>query len=569
MELREGISGIRQFLSPSTTYQRPVLAVFSAVLLVQIFALISPLLSQLIVDHAAGIAGYGESTYIVLGYGLVVMTAALAELVRGLWVNAILARLEADAHPRAYSAVFGGFTRNALQLNTSEVISRFQSLRTTHQVAGNILIEGVVDALYVVTILAALVIYDSVIALVALLSVAAYFVARMLMGKRLVKTTREIAQAEAAQVAYLRDEVEAHQSVRFFGAHGGRLSTWDALVVRRLEKEVVRARATAYLRCIQQLSIGTISVITIAVGAHRVGAGELTLGAMFALVGLTFAMSTRVTLLTERLSSLDVLGVHWRRFRELAHERTRPPSDFIRLRAPAIGEASGVLINRLRVDFEDHHVLNLNSVVFPIGKLAVIIGRSGEGKTTLVRAIAGLITATEMDMAYVASDFSSNSGRDLCLNELQWSNHCSACFQGDSLFDGVSIAQNIACYDKVLDLARVEDAARFACIDADIRHEFGGYQALVFRQRLSEGQVQRLMLARALYRRPRVLLLDEVTSALDERTERDIISAVKNSGATVIAVAHRKQWIDAADEVHELSAGQLRLVRKQEDLRGH
>lgn len=565
MALRESLGGIRQLLEPPAMYRRSIASILSAALLVQVLALVSPLLSQMIVDHAAGLAIHGDAFYIVFGYGLVLMTAAIAECIRSLWVNAVLARLEADAHPQAYSVVFGSFSRDALQLNTSEVISRFQSLRTAHQGVGNILVEGVVDSLYVVTILAALVVYDSLIASAAASAVMIYFAARLLVGRRLTKVTREIAQADASQVAYLKDEVDAHQSVRLFDAHLGRRADWNDLVTRRLRKEAERARTTALLRCIQQFSIGAISVITIAVGAHRVGIGELPLGAMFALIGLTYAMFTRMTVLTERLSSLDVLNVHWRRFRELAHRPSQPRRALVRLCDPDAGWQPGLHIHDLRVAFAGRTVLDLKPVVFPRGKLTVIVGRSGEGKTTLVRAITGLVPCESLEMSCVAQAADTDTSLDSVWNEREWSRHCAACFQGDALFEGIPIAQNIACYDAALDMERVERAARSACIEADIVRLLGGYHAPTAVQKLSEGQAQRLLVARALYRAPLVLLLDEATSALDEHTESAIIENVKGLGVTVIAVAHRPQWIRAADAVLRLSNGSLRFVSPKED----
>jgi ATP-binding cassette subfamily B protein RaxB len=382
---------------------------------------------------------------------------------------------------------------------------------------------------------------------------------RLLVGRHLSRTTREIAQTDAAQVNYLKDEADAHQSVRFFNAHEGRLGGWTTLVGRRVQKEAARARTTAYLRCIQQFSVGAISVITIAVGVTRVSAGELSLGAMFALVGLTFAMFSRVTMLTERLSSFDLLGVHWRRFRELAHSDQPTPAGFVAVRPGTPTKGSGVYLNRLKVDLGGRTILNLEPVACAVGKLTVVTGRSGEGKTTLIRALAGIVPTVTADVELVF-DWPSDAVRHGVLSVREWSSQCSACFQGDALFENVSIAQNIACYDPIVDAVRVAFAARLACIATEIETVLGGYDGPVVARIMSQGQAQRLLLARALYRTPKVLLLDEATSALDEAMERQVIENVMKTGCTVIAVAHRKQWIRAAHQVYDLSNGMLHSV---------
>jgi ATP-binding cassette subfamily B protein RaxB len=122
-----------------------------------------------------------------------------------------------------------------------------------------------------------------------------------------------------------------------------------------------------------------------------------------------------------------------------------------------------------------------------------------------------------------------------------------------------TIAENIAFFDAPLDFDRVQEAARQACIDADILALPMRYNTLITdaRANLSSGQIQRLLLARALYRQPQVLFLDEATSHLDKGTEESILSVVKQLPMTRIVVAHRRETISTCDHVLALEDGVL------------
>jgi len=132
--------------------------------------------------------------------------------------------------------------------------------------------------------------------------------------------------------------------------------------------------------------------------------------------------------------------------------------------------------------------------------------------------------------------------------------------QDDRLFTG-SIADNISFFDTRPDLPWIEECASQAAIHDDITHLAMGYHTLVGDTGLglSGGQKQRILLARALYRRPRILVLDEATSHLDILHERNVNDSIKALQLTRIIVAHRPDTIAMADRVVVLDQG--RIVR--------
>jgi ATP-binding cassette subfamily B protein RaxB len=189
------------------------------------------------------------------------------------------------------------------------------------------------------------------------------------------------------------------------------------------------------------------------------------------------------------------------------------------------------------------------SLTIPAGQSVAIAGASGGGKTTLVNLLLGVYSPQHGDIRIDGVPLDQ-------LGVAQWRNQVATVMQDDVLFAG-SIADNISFFDPVPDLAWLERCAGMAAIHDDIAKMPMAYQTLVgdMGSTLSGGQKQRVLLARALYRRPLVLILDEATSHLDITRESDVNQAIASMPLTRIVVAHRQQTLASVDRVVELENG--------------
>jgi ATP-binding cassette subfamily B protein RaxB len=187
----------------------------------------------------------------------------------------------------------------------------------------------------------------------------------------------------------------------------------------------------------------------------------------------------------------------------------------------------------------------------PAGSLVAIVGPSGAGKTTLMRLLLGLLTPQggSLEIDGVALNGSSLAN---------WRARVGAVMQDDYLLSG-SLADNIAFFDSHPDQQRIEQAARFAQIHDDISRMAMGYHTLVSDMgvALSSGQRQRMLLARAVYRNPDMLILDEGTANLDNQTEEVLARSIAAWPITRIAISHRPALVRLADIVLEVDDGKV------------
>jgi ATP-binding cassette subfamily B protein RaxB len=194
----------------------------------------------------------------------------------------------------------------------------------------------------------------------------------------------------------------------------------------------------------------------------------------------------------------------------------------------------------------DPYVLKNLTIEIPEGKSVAIVGPSGCGKTTLAKIILGLLRPTEGRIWKGSIDTAK-------VSLSAWRSRVNAVMQDDQLFAG-SIIDNICFFDESPNYERVTEVAKLACVHKDIERMNMGYNTLVgdMGTALSGGQKQRPLLARALYREPEIVVLDEATSHLDVKLEKAINNAINTLIMTRIVIAHRPETIASCDLVINL-----------------
>ena len=295
------------------------------------------------------------------------------------------------------------------------------------------------------------------------------------------------------------------------------------------------------------------NILITVMAATAVINGNITLGAMLAIQYIVGQLSSPVDQLMSFINSFQDVKISLERINEI-HESKDEDSKNNQLNK--FNSEKSIRIENIDFKYDIYASKNtLDGVSFdiPEGKVTAIVGASGSGKTTLIKLMLG----------YYPVMFGSISIGRQNINEYNlkwWRRQCGVVMQDGVIFSE-SIARNIAVDDGEVDVERLEQAARIANIHDYIMGLPLKYNTQIGRDGvgLSQGQKQRILIARAVYKNPSFIFLDEATNALDAKNERAIVENLNEfyKGRTVVIVAHRLSTVKNADQIIVLDNGKV------------
>lgn len=295
------------------------------------------------------------------------------------------------------------------------------------------------------------------------------------------------------------------------------------------------------------------NIIITVLAATAVINGQMTLGAMLAVQYIIGQLNSPVEQFMTFIYSLQDVKISLERINEI-HEGKNEETKTNQIRT--FGAGKHITINEICFKYDPHAsktILDNVSFNIPEGKVTAIVGASGSGKTTLIKLLLGYYPV--MAGSIYLADKNINQ-----YNLKWWRQHCGVVMQEGVIFSE-SIARNIAVDDGDIDIERLEKAARIANIHDYVMGLPLKYNTLIGRDGvgLSQGQKQRILIARAVYKNPDFIFLDEATNALDAKNERAIVENLDKfyKGRTVVVVAHRLSTVKNADQIIVLDGGRV------------
>lgn len=281
--------------------------------------------------------------------------------------------------------------------------------------------------------------------------------------------------------------------------------------------------------------------------------GQITLGAMLAIQYIVGQLNSPVEQFMSFIYSLQDVRISLERINEIHKGENEETNEN---QAMAFGAEKSIKINGIDFKYDPHAVkktLDGVSLFIPEGKVTAIVGASGSGKTTLIKLMLGYYP--------VMAGAISIAGRNINEYNLKWwRRHCGVVMQDGVIFSE-SIARNIAVDDGEIDMERLERAARIANIHDYVMGLPLRYNTNIGRDGvgLSQGQKQRILIARAVYKNPDFIFLDEATNALDAKNERAIVESLDEfyKGRTVVVVAHRLSTVRHTDQIIVVDGGKI------------
>ena len=297
------------------------------------------------------------------------------------------------------------------------------------------------------------------------------------------------------------------------------------------------------------------NILVTVMAATAVIEGEITLGTMLAIQYIVGQLNSPLEQLMSFIYSLQDVKISLERINEIHGNKNE---ECMSSNKSSFGDSEDLSINLNSLDFKynphnDDYTLHNVSFDIPQGKVTAIVGASGSGKTTLIKLMLGYYPSLSGDI-YIAGENLNN------YNLKWWRRQCGVVMQDGVIFSE-SIARNIAVDDGEIDKERLVKAAEIANIHDYIMGLPLKYNTKIGRDGvgLSQGQKQRILIARAVYKDPQFIFLDEATNALDAKNERAIVENLNEfyKGRTVVVVAHRLSTVKNADQIVVLDAGKV------------
>lgn len=537
--------GFRDFWSSMTGLKRSLLMLAVLSLLVQVFALISPYYIQLVVDDVLVSHDSPLLQVLLFGFGLVLVLDVLTQALRG-W---LLLQLGNTLNLQMATNLFHHLLRLPLAFfekrHIGDVLSRFGSLQQVRDLLTTGMLEALIDGVMGVLLLALLLIYSVPMTLLVLGFVLVYALLRVMLYPTYRRVSEQQLVLQAREHSYQIETVRAMQTLKLFAGETRREAQWQHLYVDSMNQSIRLGMFQLSYQTAHRLLQGLEHLLVVYVGAQAVMAGGFSAGMLFAFLAYKLQFVERSNRLIEKYLQFRMVSLHFERLADVV--RTDKEQLQGRQLEPApIQGALQVRALQFRYSETAPWVLNNLSLSIAAGESVALVGPSGCGKTTLLKVMLGLLTPTagQVSVDGVALD-------DYGL--AAYRSQIAAVMQDDQLLSG-SIRDNICGFSEQLDWPWLEQCAKAACIADDIARLPMGYHSLIgdMGSSLSGGQKQRLLLARALYRRPKILFLDEATSHLDTATEQAVNAAIRQLNITRVVIAHRPETIASVERVIEL-----------------
>jgi ATP-binding cassette, subfamily B, bacterial CvaB/MchF/RaxB len=541
---------------------RALALIFAVALVLELFAIAAPLFNQMVVDDAISSRDTDLLLVLVLGFGLLLLVQTVLGLARS-WMVLVLGQ---TLSLQWVGNVFAHLVRLPVEWfekrHLGDITSRFGAVGAIQQTVTTALIEAVLDGIMVLAALTMMLLYSPQLTVVVLLAVLVYVLLRWASYSPMQNAAAERLVISAREQTHFLETLRAITPLKLFGREEERRARWQNLIVEVQNRDVRTGRmnigfatASALIFGIENLLVFWLAakmIMSSQLGASVGSVAPFTIGMMFAFVAYKGQFTSRITALINYAVQIRMLGLHAERLADIAlaaperdtRQGNLPDNDLAHL-APSL-ELRNV---SFRYGMGQPWVLRNASLRIDAGQSVAVTGPSGAGKTTLLKVLLGILKPTSGDVLYGGVPV-----RQLGLANVR--RRIGTVMQEDTLLTG-SLADNIAFFDVQRDQARIEASASLAQLHVDILKMPMGYHSLVgdLGSGLSGGQKQRLLLARALYRQPGVLALDEATSHLDVTNERAVNLALSHLHLTRLVIAHRAETVAGAQRVVQVKDG--------------
>lgn len=522
-------------------------------LVLEVFSLVSPFFMQWVIDHAIVSADLNLLTTLALGFGLLMLLSSLINLLQAWVVMHMATTLNVQWKANIFHHLINLPTNFFQKRHLGDIISRFGSIDAIQRTLTTSFITAILDGLMTIFTLILMFVYSAKLAWIAVITMLLYAVIRWIWYYPLRRATEDQIVHAAKQSTHFMETMRGIKTIKQFEKQDYRQATWLSLFVNQTNAGLTTQKLNLMFGFVNALLFGLQNIIIVWLGATLVIEGEFTVGILMAFLAYKNQFGGRVSSLIDKYVEVKMLSLHGERLADIVLTDQEKTHDYLFDTELSELQKTEIDVKSLRFRYSEDeswiiHGINLN---IPEGQSVAIIGPTGCGKTTLMNLLLGNLTPEHGEIKIGGINI-----KNLGSNKLR--NFIAYVAQDDVLFAG-SILENISFFDDGVQQDWVEQCAKLVSIHDEIIAMPMGYQTLVgdMGNILSGGQKQRILLARALYRKPKILFLDEATCHLDMVKEKEINDMIKSLNITRIIIAHLPETILSVDRIITLNNGQI------------
>ncbi len=522
LQLLRGMPGLAKCLLP--------LLLLS--ILIQSLALLAPLYLQLVIDQGIIKGDLSLVLMLALVFGVLMLARVLLNHMRGLLLlitsNQLGFRLVSETFHHLLRLPLSYFERREL----GDVVSRFGALDKIKQLVTSEMITVLVDGIFSLLTVILLFLYQPMLAAISLSAVFLHSLVRLLTLLPEHKRRLEVVELEARQQTRFMEDIRSIATVKLNGMELQRESDWLQRYSQFINSGFRLGRLQLGMMSAETVILGVENLLIIFLASQLVADGELTLGQMMSFIFLKQHFLGSILAMVPKLGELRLMRLELDRVADIRLAKKEPALQQPTLFAPLV---SGHIVLR-DVGFTypggRSPVLEAFTAEIPPTRVTVIAGPSGCGKSTLLKLILGL---EEMQAGSLTVDGWSHAQR--CPRRFR--EQVAALLHDEGLLAG-TLGFNVTLGVDCADQNRLEDACRAAGIAELIASLPMGYATRVgeLGSQFSAGQIRRVLIARALYRRPRLLLLDETLTHLGQQAALEVLEYLREQRITTIVVSH-------------------------------
>jgi subfamily B ATP-binding cassette protein HlyB/CyaB len=541
------------FIPAIVKYRKLVGEALMASLALQLFALVTPLFFQVVVDKVLVHKGLSTLTIIAVGLLATVVFESTLSALRTYVFAHTTSRIDVELGARLFRHLLALPLSYFEARRVGDSVARVRELEHIRQFLTGPALMSVIDLLFAFVFIAVMLYYSVLLTMIVLASIPIYVLLMACAMPAFRRRLDEKFSRGAENQAFLVESVSNIQTLKAGATEPQAVRRWDEQLAAYVASSFRVTRLAAFagegVHLVQKL----VTVGILWLGAHEVIGGAMTVGGLVAFNMLAGRISQPVLRLAQLWQELQQAGVSVARLGDILNARSENSVTTARAQLPQIQGAIEFDQVRFRYRPDGGEVLRGVSFRLKPGETLGIVGRSGSGKSTVAKLIQRLYVP---ERGRVLVD-----GVDLALADPAWlRRQIGVVLQENRLF-ARSIRENIALADPGAPMEAVIQVAKLAGAHEFILELPEGYDTLVGEQgaTLSGGQRQRIAIARALMTNPRILIFDEATSALDYESERVIQDNMRfiAKGRTVIVIAHRLSAVRDVHNILVMEAGEI------------